>query len=426
MPESRMEQAYELAKARYAVLGVDTEAAMSAAGDIPLSIHCWQGDDVGGFEREGATLSGGGIQTTGNYPGKARNPAELKADLEEALRDVPGAKRVNLHAIYGEFGGRKIDRDAIEASHFAGWIDWAKRNGVCLDFNSTLFSHPLAADGYTLSHRDPKVRAFWIEHSKRARRIAAAMGRAQGRPCMHNLWIPDGAKDSPVDKAGYRGRLLESLDAIYAEGFPEGEVEDAIEGKLFGIGSESFVVGSHEFYLGYASTRGKFLTLDMGHYHPTESVADKLSSVLPFVPGVLLHVSRGVRWDSDHVVTLTDDLADLCRELARSGQASRVRVGLDYFDASINRVGAWAIGARSARKALLAAFLEPRDALLAADGASGEAPDGFARLALLEEAKSLPWSAVWDEYCRRSGVPADSGLVAAVKAYERGVLAARS
>jgi L-rhamnose isomerase len=422
MHESRIEKAFALAKERFAEVGVDAEAAIAAVDGIPLSIHCWQGDDVGGFERAGATLSGGGIQATGNYPGKARNPAELRADLEEALREIPGAKRVNLHASYGEFGGKGVDRDEIESSHFAGWIGWAKDKGVCLDFNATLFSHPLAVDGYTLSHRDAKIRAFWIEHTKRARRIAAAMGRAQGGPCTHNLWIADGAKDSPVDKAGYRARLLESLDAIYAETLPENEVEDAIEGKLFGIGSEAFVVGSHEFYLGYAASRRKFVTLDMGHYHPTESVADKITSVLPFVPGVLLHVSRGVRWDSDHVVTFTDELADLCRELIRSGQLSRVRVGLDYFDASINRVGAWAIGARSTRKALLAALLEPRAALLAADAAS----DGFARLALLEEAKSLPWSAAWDEYCRRSGVPADTGLVASVKAYERGILAERS
>ena len=431
MPDARIEKAYALAKERCAELGVDAEAAIAAVDKVPLSIHCWQGDDVGGFEREGATLSGGGIQATGNYPGKARNPAELRADLEEVFREVPGAKRVNLHAIYGEFGGRRVDRDAIEASHFSSWIDWAKAKGIGLDFNATLFSHPLASDGYTLSHRDGSIRAFWIEHTKRARRVAAAMGKALGSgdggaggPCVHNLWIADGAKDSPVDKAGYRGRLLESLDAIYAEALPE--VEDAIEGKLFGIGSESFVVGSHEFYLGYAATRRKFLTLDMGHYHPTESVADKITAVLPFVPGVLLHVSRGVRWDSDHVVTLTDDLADLCRELLRSLSLSRIRIGLDYFDASINRVGAWAIGARSTRKALLAAFLEPRAALLAADGASsGSAADGFTRLALLEEAKALPWSAVWDEYCRRSGVPADSGLVGAVKAYERTVLSKR-
>jgi L-rhamnose isomerase len=421
MSDTRIQRAYELAKERCAELGADAEAAMAAADAVPVSIHCWQGDDVGGFEREGATLAGGGIQTTGNYPGKARGPGELRADLEEVLREVPGAKRVNLHASYGEFGGKKVDRDAIEPRHYEGWIDWAKPLGLKLDFNATLFSHPLAAEGYTLSHRDPSIRGFWIEHARRARRVAAVMGAAQGSPCVHNLWIPDGAKDSPVDRAGFRGRLLESLDAVYAEKRSAKELEDAIEGKLFGIGSESFVVGSHEFYLGYAATRRLFLTLDMGHYHPTESVADKISSVLPFVPGLLLHVSRGVRWDSDHVVTLSDELGELCRELVRSGQLARVRVGLDYFDASINRVGAWAIGARSTRKALLAAFLEPRAALLAAD----EASDGFSRLALLEEAKSLPLGAVWDEYCRRAGAPVDAALIPAVKAYERDVLAKR-
>jgi L-rhamnose isomerase len=421
MHDSRIQKSYELAKERYAELGVDVEAAIAAADAVPLSIHCWQGDDVGGFEKAGASLAGGGIQVTGNYPGKARNPSELRADLEKVFALVPGAKRVNLHASYGEFGGKSVDRDAIESAHFKLWMDWAAASGVKLDFNATLFSHPLAADGYTLSHRDPKVRAFWVEHVRRARKIGAAMGAAQGSPCAHNLWIPDGAKDSPVDRSGYRARLLESLEAIYADKYPAAQLEDAIEGKLFGIGSESFVVGSHEFYLGYAATRKLFVTLDMGHYHPTESVADKISSVLPFVPGVLLHVSRGVRWDSDHVVTLTDELGDLCRELARSGQLGRVRVGLDYFDGSINRVGAWSIGARSTRKALLAAYLEPRAALLAAD----EKGDGFARLALLEEAKSAPWTAVWDEYCSRQGGCVESEFIAAVELYERDVLAKR-
>jgi len=414
---------------------------MSAADSVPLSIHCWQGDDVGGFESEGATLSGGGIQTTGNYPGKARNIAELRSDLEEVLSLVPGVKRVNLHASYGEFGGKRIDRDAIEARHFSGWLDWARSKELRLDFNATLFSHPLAADGYTLSHRDASIRKFWIEHTKRARRIAAELGRAQGGACVHNLWIADGAKDSPVDRAGYRGRLIEALDEIFTETFPDGLIEDAVEGKLFGIGSESFVVGSHDFYIGYAVSRKLFLTLDMGHYHPTESVADKISALLPFVPGLLLHVSRGVRWDSDHVVTLGDELGELCRELVRSGQLGRVRVGLDYFDASINRIGAWVLGARATRKSLLAAHLEPRAALLAADGVGGGvgvgvgggvgggvgvgAGDGFARLALLEEAKSLPWSSVWDEYCRRAQVALDSELIKSVQAHERDVLAKR-
>jgi L-rhamnose isomerase len=422
MSDKRVKEAFAMAAERYAELGVDAEAAIAAADAVPLSIHCWQGDDVGGFERAGSSLEGGGIQVTGNYPGKARTAAELRADLEKVFSLVPGAKRVNLHAIYGEFGGRKVDRDAIETSHFSGWIDWAKAKGAKLDFNGTFFSHPLAADGYTLSHRDPKVRAFWIEHAKRCRKIGAEMGAAQGGPCTANLWVPDGAKDSPVDRMGYRRRLIESLDESFAEKFPAESLEDSVEGKLFGIGSESFVVGSHELYLGYAATRRIFVTLDMGHYHPTELVADKISSALCFVPGVLLHVSRGVRWDSDHVVTLSDELGELCRELVRSGELGRVRVGLDYFDGSINRVGAWTIGARSTRKALLAAFLEPRAALLEAD----EAGDGFARLALLEEAKALPWAAVWDEYCSRSGVAPDGGFISSVKDYERGVLAARS
>jgi len=420
MSEQRIGAAFAAAKDRYAALGVDVEKAIKAADALALSIHCWQGDDVGGFERPGG-LSGGGIQTTGNHPGKARSPEELRADIGKALALVPGTKRLSLHAIYGEFGGKAVDRDALEPAHFANWIAWAKEKGVRLDFNATLFSHPLAADGYTLSHRDAKIRSFWVEHLKRARAVGAAMGAAQGGPCMHNTWIPDGAKDLPVDRAGFRGRLLESLDAAFSEAFPASQLEDAIEGKLFGIGSESFVVGSHEFYLGYAATRRKFVTLDMGHYHPTESVADKISAVLPFVPGVLLHVSRGVRWDSDHVVILSDEMLELARELARSSDINRVRIGLDYFDASINRIGAWALGARSTRKALLLAFLEPRAKLLEAD-ASGR---GFARLALLEESKSLPWNAVWDEYCSRSAVPLDEGLVAEVEAYERGVLAAR-
>jgi L-rhamnose isomerase len=377
-------------------------------------------------------MSGASSARAPSYPAaESRRPgissAGPRADLEEALTFIPGAKRVNLHASYGDFAGEAVDRDSIEVAHFKTWMDWAKARGLGLDFNATLFSHPLAADGYTLSHRDPSVRAFWVEHVRRARRIAAAMGAAQGSACVHNLWIPDGAKDSPVDRSGYRERLLESLDSIYADKYPESQLEDAIEGKLFGIGSEAFVVGSHEFYLGYAATRRLFVTLDTGHYHPTESVADKLSAVLPFVPGVLLHLSRPMRWDSDHVVTLTDELGELCRELVRSGERSRsgergrVRLGLDYFDASINRIGAWAIGARSARKALLAAFLEPRAALLAAD-AKG---DGFARLALLEEAKGLPWAAVWGEYCRRSGCCGDGSLIARVGAYERDVLSRR-
>lgn len=412
---------FEAARDRYAALGVDVETALGAADSVPISIHCWQGDDVGGFERAGAELSGGGIQVTGSQGGKARTVAELRADIDKASSLCPGPKRLSLHASYGEFGGQSVDRNALEVEHFSGWMDWARERKLPLDFNATCFSHPLAAEGWTLSHRDPGVRGFWIEHVRRARRVGAAMGRAQGSPCVHNTWIPDGSKDLPVDRAGCRSRLVEALDAVYADKYSTRELEDSVEGKLFGIGSEAFVAGSHDFYLGYAATRGIFLTLDMGHFHPTESVADKITAVLPFVPGVLLHVSRGVRWDSDHVVILSDELAELCRELARSGQIDRIRFGLDYFDASINRIGAWALGYRSARKALLAAFLEPRAALLHAD----KEGDGFARLALLEETKSLPWGAVWEEYCRRADVPPDRDLVASVKAYERDVLSRR-
>lgn len=417
----RIEKAYALAREGYEGLGVDAEAAMRAVDAIPLSIHCWQGDDVGGFEREGAELAGGGIQVTGNHPGKARNVSELRADIDEAASLCPGPKRLNLHASYGEFGGAKIDRDEIEPEHFSGWMDWAKERKLALDFNATLFSHPLAADGFTLSHRDANVRAFWVEHVRRARRVAAAMGKAQGSSCVHNTWIPDGSKDATADRYGYRARLVESLDAIFDERQDPRVLEDSVEGKLFGIGSESYVVGSNDFYIAYAVARRLLVTLDMGHFHPTESVADKLSAVLPFVPGVLLHVSRGVRWDSDHVVVVDDALSDLCREIARCPSRERVRIGLDYFDGSLNRVGAWALGYRATRKALLAAFLEPRAALLAAESSG----DGFERLALLEEAKAMPWGSVWDEYCRRASVPTDGELVAVVAAYERSILSKR-
>ena len=420
--DSSISKAFELARERYGELGLDVEAAMKKVDALPVSLHCWQGDDVGGFERPGAVLAGGGIQTTGNYPGKARSVVELRDDIEEVLALVPGSKRLSLHASYGDFGGKLVERDAIEAGHFSEWMSWARAKKLNLDFNATLFSHPLAADGYTLSHRDQAVRSFWIEHVKRSRAIAAAFGRFQGSPCVNNTWLPDGAKDSPVDRQGYRSRLVEALDAVFAAKYPDAELEDSVEGKLFGIGSESFVVGSHEFYLGYAATRKLFVTLDLGHYHPTENVADKVSAILPFVRGILVHVSRGVRWDSDHVAIQSDELSELAHEILRSGQLSRIRVALDYFDASINRIGAWAIGARSTRRAFLAAALEPREALLAADAAG----DGFTRLALLEEAKCLPWNAVWDEYCRRSGVPTEHTFVEAVRTYERDVLSKRN
>jgi L-rhamnose isomerase len=390
-------------------------------GRIAISLHCWQGDDVGGFEDFGGAL-GGGLAVTGNHPGKARTPDELRADLEKALSLIPGKHRLNLHAFYGEFGGKKVDRDEIEPKHFANWITWAKQHGLGLDFNPTCFSHPKAADGFTLSHHDAGVRKFWIEHCQRSREIGAAMGRALSTPCVTNVWIPDGSKDASADRKAPRERLAKSLDAIFKKALPPKHNLDAVEPKLFGIGSESYVVGSHEFHLGYAITRQKLLCLDAGHYHPTESIADKICSVLQYVPRLLLHVSRGVRWDSDHVVTFTDELQAIASELVRGDFLERTHLGLDYFDASINRVAAWVIGARNFQKALLLALLEPRERLRAAE-AEG---DFTTRLALQEEAKSLPFGAVWDFACERAGVPVGEAWLGEVLKYERAVLAKRS
>ena len=404
---------YEAAREVYGLLGVDTEAALGILARTPISVHCWQGDDVGGFESSSAGDPGGGLAITGNYPGRARTAEELRADLEKVFSLVPGKHRLNLHAFYLDSGGKKIDRDQIETSHFQGWIDWAKSLGLGMDFNPTCFAHPKAADGFTLAHRDPGIRAFWIEHAKRCRTIGADIGRALGSTCMVNVWIPDGYKDLPVDRAAPRQRLIESLDAIFAEKLPEKEEIDAMECKLFGIGSESYVAGSHEFYLGYAVSRQKAVCLDAGHFHPTETLADKVSSVLLFVPRLLLHVSRGVRWDSDHVVILDDPTRAVMEELVRGDFLSRTSIGLDYFDASINRVAAWVIGIRATQKALLLALLEPSKQLREAEA------DGnlTARLALLEEAKSLPWGAVWDEFCRRHNVPAGAAWLPEAESY---------
>ena len=400
--------AYRLAHERYATLGVDVDRALRALAKIPVSLHCWQGDDVGGFENVGNAL-GGGIAVTGNHPGKARTPDELRADLEKALSLIPGQHRLNLHAMYGEFGGRKVDRDAIEPAHFKNWISWAKANGLGLDFNPTCFSHPKAADGFTLSHREKGIRQFWIEHCRRSREIGAAMGKALGTPCVTNVWIPDGFKDTPADRQSPRERLVAALDEVFKKPLPAKHNLDAVEGKLFGIGAESCTVGSHEFYLGYAITRRKLLCLDAGHFHPTESIADKISSVLLYVPEILLHVSRGVRWDSDHVVTFTDELQAIAREVIATGHADRVHLGLDYFDASINRIAAWVIGTRNLLRALLLALLEP-PAIRAAELAG----DNTARLALQEESKSLPFGAVWDYYCETKGVPVGTAWLAEV------------
>ena len=407
---------FRLARERYAALGVNADHALKALAKIPVSLHCWQGDDVSGFENFGNVLSGG-IAVTGNYPGKARTPDELRADLEEALSLIPGQHRVNLHAMYGEFGGKKVDRDEIEVTHFKNWIAWAKANGLGLDFNPTCFSHPKAADGFTLSHRDSGIRKFWIEHCRRSREIGAAMGKAIGTPCVTNVWVPDGFKDTPADRQAPRERLAAALDEVFKKPLSAKHNLDAVEPKLFGIGGESCTVGSHEFYLGYAITRRKLLCLDAGHFHPTETIADKISSVLLYLPEILLHVSRGVRWDSDHVVTFTDDLQAIAREIIATGHADRVHLGLDYFDASINRIAAWVIGTRNLLRALLLALLEP-PAILAAELAG----DNTTRLALQEEARALPFGTVWDFYCESKSVPVGEAWLAEVKGYEKKTL----
>ncbi|MEQ8673690.1 MAG: L-rhamnose isomerase [Aggregatilineales bacterium] len=411
-------QAYELAKERYAALGVDVDAALERLRNTPISLHCWQGDDVGGFEDPDRGLSGG-IMATGNYPGKARTVAELRADLDTAYSLIPGTHRLNLHAFYLDTD-QPVPRDEILPEHFSSWVDWAKANNHGVDFNPSCFSHPLADDGFTLAHADKSVRDFWIAHCIASREIGDYFGRELNSPCVTNVWVPDGYKDMPIDRLAPRQRLHESLDKVFAK--PLQHNLDAVECKLFGIGSESYVVGSHEFYMGYATTKQTLLCLDAGHFHPTESIADKISSVMLYVPELLLHVSRGVRWDSDHVVTLTDELQAIMQELVRGDFLSRTHIGLDFFDASINRVAAWTIGTRNALRALLMALLEPR-ALL-----QGYEDDGnyTARLALLEELKGLPFGAIWDMYCEQQNVPVGFAFMDVVTAYEKTVLANRA
>lgn len=415
------EQSYSIAKQAYADFGVDVDAALETLATVPISLHCWQGDDVGGFESAGAELTGGGIQTTGNYPGKARSIDELRQDLDVVYSLLPGKHRLNLHAIYGDFGGKKVDRNEITPAHFQSWIDWAKERGLGLDFNPSYFSHPLANDGATLTHRDEKVRQFWIEHGIACRKIGEEMGRQLGSTVVTNVWIPDGMKDIPVDRKWPRETLEKSLDAIFAEKIDPKLHLDAVESKLFGIGSESYVAGSHEFYMGYAVKNQKVLCLDAGHFHPTEYLADKISSALQFVPEIILHVSRGVRWDSDHVVLFDDQTRATMEEIVRGEFLNRTHIGLDFFDASINRVAAWVIGTRATLKCLLAALLEPTDKLRALE-AEG---DNTSRLALLEELKALPLGLVWEEYCRRSNVPAGRAWLDEVKRYEQSVLSKR-
>ncbi len=415
-----IEQTYELARERYAQWGVDVEAAVTALAKVSISLHCWQGDDVGGFEST-AGLTGGGIQATGNYPGKARNIDELRADVDQALSLIPGRHRLNLHAVYADYGGRRIERDELRSEHFSNWMDWAKSREMGLDFNPTFFSHPKAESGFTLASRDDGIRRFWVEHGKVCRKIGEAFGKALGSPCVTNVWIPDGYKDIPVDRKTPREILRRSLDEIFAEPIDPRLNLDAVESKLFGIGSESYVVGSHEFYLGYAIANHKLLCLDSGHFHPTEGIADKISAVLTWLPEILLHVSRGVRWDSDHVVILSDELRAIAEEVVRGGYLQRVHIGLDFFDASINRVAAWVIGTRAMLKAILMALLEPID-LLRQHEASG---DFTRRLALLEEAKTLPVGAVWEYYCLRENLPVGAAWLDVVRQYEREVLSKR-
>lgn len=417
----QIDKAYALAQEAYAAWGVDTDQAIKTLAEIPISLHCWQGDDVGGFEHD-AGLTGGGIMATGSYPGKARTADELRADLEKVFGLVPGSHRLNLHASYAEFDGNKVDRDQLETRHFSRWIDWAKSNRIGMDFNPTYFSHPKADDGFTLSHRDSGIRRFWIDHGIACRHIGAAMGKALGSPCVTNIWIPDGYKDKPIDRKAPRELLKDSLDTILAEKLDTGCNLDAVESKLFGIGSESYVVGSFEFYLSYAIANKKLLCLDAGHYHPTEVISDKISSVLNFLDEILLHVSRPVRWDSDHVVILDDELQAIAQEIVRGGFLDRVHIGLDFFDASINRIAAWVVGTRCMLKALLMALLEPIDTLrqLEAEG------DWTSRLALVEELKACPYGAVWDYYCQTQNVPAGRHWLDEVKQYEAKVTSKRS
>jgi L-rhamnose isomerase len=416
----QIQQAYRLARERYAALGVNTDKALKQLAGISISIHCWQGDDVGGFENAGQEL-GGGLAVTGNYPGKARTANELRGDFEKAISLIPGSHRFNVHACYAEMKGKKVDRDELSAAQFKNWIAWAKAIKIGMDFNQTYFAHPKVVGGFTLTSRNAAIRKFWIEHGIRCREIGAAIGKALGKTCVTNLWIPDGMKDTPADRKGPRERLVESLDAVFKKKINPKHNLDSVEPKLFGIGAESYTPGSSEFYIGYAVSRQILLTLDAGHYHPTEGIADKISSVLCYVPEIVLHVSRGVRWDSDHVVTLTDELEAIAQEIVWGGYTNRVHIGLDYFDASINRIAAWVIGTRNMAKALLLALLTPIDKLkkLEAEG------DYTSRLALMEDTKVLPAGAVWDYYCRKMDVPVGDAWLAEVKRYEKDVLSQR-
>lgn len=416
MKEETIKKAYELAKERYAAIGVDTEKVLGLMQDFHLSMHCWQADDVAGFENQGPLT--GGIQCNGNYPGKARNIDELRADILYAMSVIPGKHRLNLHEIYGDFRGKRVDRDEVTVEYFQSWIDWAKANDIKLDFNSTSFSHPKSGD-LTLANPDKAIRDFWIEHSKRCRAIAQAMGEAQGDPCIMNTWIHDGSKDLTVNRYLYRELLKDALDQIFEHKYDF--MKDSVESKVFGIGLESFTAGSNDFYTAYAAKNDMMITLDTGHFHPTESVADKVSAMLLFVPELMLHVSRPVRWDSDHVTIMDDPTLDLFSEIVRAGALNRVHYGLDYFDGTLNRIGAYVVGSRAAQKCMLRALLEPVATLRQYELADNR----FERLALLEECKALPWNAVYDMFCLRNNVPVGEDYIAAVQQYEKDVTSKR-
>ncbi|WP_338495106.1 L-rhamnose isomerase [Erwinia aphidicola] len=414
-----IEQAYALAKQRFADIGVDVEAALKQLDQLPVSMHCWQGDDVRGFENPQGALTGG-IQATGNYPGRARNVEELRSDLDRAMALIPGPKRLNLHAIYLQ-SEQPVARNEIKPQHFAGWVDWAKQRGLGLDFNPSCFSHELSAEGFTLAHGNAEIRQFWIEHCQASRKVSAYFGAQLGTPSVMNIWVPDGMKDLTVDRLAPRQRLMNSLDAIISEKLDPAHHIDAVESKLFGIGAESYTVGSNEFCLGYAASRQTALTLDAGHFHPTEVISDKISTAMLYVPRLLLHVSRPVRWDSDHVVLLDDETQAIASEIVRQQLFDKVHIGLDFFDASINRIAAWVIGTRNAKKALLRALLEPVETLKKLENSG----DYTARLALLEEQKSLPWQAVWEAWCLRHDVPAGASWLGDVRHYEQQILSQR-
>ena len=413
----RIEKQYKEAKEYYGLLGVDTDMVLESLRHIPISIHCWQGDDVTGFDNLGSSF-GGGILVTGNFKGKARNISELWQDIKKAFSLIPGDKKINLHSIYGDFKGKKIDRNQIAPEHFKSWVEWAKNNKSGIDFNPTPFSHRLAESGYTLSSKDKNIRGFWVEHIKRCMEISNYFGMNLKKPCIFNIWIPDGSKDLTISKFKHREILKDSLDEIFSVIYPEKNILDSLESKLFGLGSECYVVGSHEFYLSYAIKYDKLITFDTGHFHPTELVSDKISSVLPYIKRIILHLSRGIRWDSDHVIVLSEEVIDIMKEIVRANAIQRVNISTDFFDASINRIGAWVIGARAAIKSLLIAMLEPIELIKKFE----DEAILFARLGILEDTKTMPYGTIWNYYCEIMDVPGDKSWIDPVLRYEAEVL----